>query len=100
MVMRYRWGLGVGHVYSHSGGAGNGVLQNQTTESGEHERKANEQVEDDGEGESLAPDFDDDNHEGSDSDSLESSDDVNHEGCDSDSIESLGDDDDIMDYQN
>ena len=76
--------LAVGHIYSHSGGTGNGALQNQTMESGEHKCKANEQVEDDGKGESLAPDFDDDNHE----------------GCDSDSVESLGDDDVIVDYQN
>ena len=42
MVMRYHWGLGVGHVYSHSHGAGNRIIQNQTA-GGEHEQEADEQ---------------------------------------------------------
>ena len=44
MVMRYHWGLGVGHVYSHSDCTGNGIIQNQTAD-GEHEQEADEQDE-------------------------------------------------------
>ena len=91
MVMCYHWGLGVGHVYSHSHGAGNRIIQNQTA-GGEHEQEADEQgaycstsdTQGGGEGEILAPDLDDNHYEGSDSGSTESLDDV----------------DDIMDYQN
>ena len=93
MVMCYHWGLGVGHVYSHSDCAGNGIIQNQTAD-GEHEQEADEQDEGvycstsdtrgGGEEETLASDFDNDSHEGSDSGSVESS----------------GDVDDIVDYQN
>ena len=46
MVMRYHWGLGVGHAYTHGQGISNEILQNQTSERDEHDKQGNDQCED------------------------------------------------------
>ena len=46
MVMRYHWGLGVGHAYAHSQGIGNETIQNQTSERDGHDTVENDQNKD------------------------------------------------------
>ena len=101
MVMRYHWGLGVGHIYAHSQGIGNDIAQNQTSKRDGHDRVANDQNEDvhdsfpdlsdNGEDEeALDQDVDNDLHRGTDSGS---------ESSDSSLDDDFKDYDDL-DYQN
>ncbi|KIM59250.1 hypothetical protein SCLCIDRAFT_27507 [Scleroderma citrinum Foug A] len=46
MVMRYHWGLGVGHAYAHGQGIGNETVQNQTSERDGHDTVENDRNED------------------------------------------------------
>jgi len=96
--MRYHWGLGVGHVYAYDQGVSNRIPQESTSEEGEHDPATgkNEDVhysrdvlDGDENGKDECPDqaVDDDSHEESGSESVQSTD---------DDI----DDYDTLDYQN
>ena len=42
MVMRYHWGLGVGHAYAHGQGVSSKILQNQTGKADGHDEEEND----------------------------------------------------------
>ena len=87
MVMRYHWGLGVGHVYAHGQGIGHRITQEPTGEGGEHDPAANKcdedvcysphasDVDENGEDECLDQAIGGDSHEESESESERSVDD-------------------------
>jgi len=98
MVMRYHWGLGVRHVYTHDQGVSNGILQESTSEGGEHDPATgkNEDVH-------YSPDVLDGDENGEDECPDQAVDDDSHEESGSESVQSTNDDInnyDTLDYQN